>query len=78
MRRFARAFAARRCEALSYLIYWLICSLTLLLFICLFQTGLVQLDGEWELKEFADDYPKFEKRMAEQEPYWKIGTVKFN
>ena len=42
------------------------------------QTGLVQLDGEWELKEFADDYPKFEKRLAEQEPYWKIGTVKYN
>ena len=60
----------------SHLLAYLFLSFTLIYL--LFQTGLVQLDGEWELKEFADDYPKFEKRMAEQEPYWKIGTVKFN
>ena len=34
----------------------------------------MQLDGEWTLKEYEEDYPKFEKRMAKQEPYWKPGS----
>ena len=35
----------------------------------------MQLDGKWALGEFVDDYPKFEKRMAEQDPYWKPGIM---
>ena len=38
------------------------------------QAGLVNLDGEWYLKEVIEDYPLLEKRMTEQEPYWKPGN----
>ena len=39
------------------------------------QAGLVNLDGEWHLKEVIENFPLLEKRMAEQEPYWTPGRV---
>ena len=37
----------------------------------------MQLDGKWALKDYMDDYPSFERRLAEQEPYWKPGISGF-